>query len=144
MVFVDPSNAAKAVEASGQLEAGGRSLRMRLYYDRIPFDRPTGAKKVKCGDVIDTEPHAECWFCLANPQVEKHMIVDIGDLLYTAVPKGGLVPQHLLLVPIAHVPSLAYANSDTRREARLTIEKLRSAFHKEVTSARYKYSRNSR
>ncbi|KAL8450780.1 hypothetical protein Emag_003068 [Eimeria magna] len=130
VVYVEPADAVKAAAATGQLEGGGRSLRLQLYFDKIPFDRPTGAKRVKGGEVINTEPHADCWFCLANPQVEKHMIVDIGDLVYSAIPKGGLVPQHLLLIPIAHLPSLAYADEATCREASLTIAKLRGAFHK--------------
>ncbi|KAL8454581.1 hypothetical protein Emed_000302 [Eimeria media] len=130
VVYVEPEDAAKAAAASGQLEGGGRPLGLRLYFDKIPFDRPTGAKRVKGGEVINTEPHADCWFCLANPQVEKHMIVDIGDLVYSAIPKGGLVPQHLLLIPIAHLPSLAYADEATCREASLTIARLRGAFRK--------------
>ncbi|KAL8272676.1 hypothetical protein Esti_003380 [Eimeria stiedai] len=130
VVYVEPEDAAKAAEASGQLEGGGRPLRLRLHFDKIPFDQPMRAKRVKGGEVINTEPHADCWFCLANPQVEKHMIVDIGDLVYSAIPKGGLVPQHLLLVPIAHVPSLAYADEATCREASLTIARLRGAFRK--------------
>ncbi|XP_026194561.1 uncharacterized protein LOC34618588 [Cyclospora cayetanensis] len=131
VVFTSPQDAAKAAAASGQLEGGRRTLRMRLYYDRIPFDRPTGAKRVHCGDVIATEPHADCWFCLASPQVEKHMIVDIKDRLYMAVPKGGLTPYHLLLIPIAHLPSLAYADADTRREAAAIVAATRKAFHQQ-------------
>ena len=132
VVYVDPKCAAKATEASGQLEGGGRPLRLRLYYDKIPFDRPAGEKRVKCSDVIATEPHADCWFCLANPQVEKHMIVDIADRLYSAVPKGGLTSLHMLLIPIAHLPSLAYADADTRREAAELVAAARKAFHKQV------------
>lgn len=132
VVYFDPKDAASATEASGQLEGGGRSLRLRLYYDKIPFDRPTGAKSIKCGSVIATEPHADCWFCLANPQVEKHMIVDIADRMYTAVPKGGLTPLHMLLIPIAHLPSLAYADAETRREAAALIRAARTAFHQQA------------
>ncbi|CDJ62065.1 CWF19-like protein 1, related [Eimeria necatrix] len=131
VVYFDPKDAASATEASGQLEGGGRPLRLRLYYDKIPFDRPTGAKSIKCGSVIATEPHADCWFCLANPQVEKHMIVDIADRMYTAVPKGGLTPLHMLLIPIAHLPSLAYADAETRREAAALIRAARSAFRQQ-------------
>lgn len=58
----------------------------------------------------------QCWFCLSNPQLEKHLVVTIGEECYMALPKGQvpvssdastLVPGggHVLLVPIAHVPS---------------------------------------
>lgn len=133
VVYVHPESALKAVEASGQLESGGRSLRLRLHFEKIPFDRPTGAKRIKCGDVIDTQPHADCWFCLANPQAEKHMVVHVGETLYTAVPKGGLNEKHILIVPIAHVPSMAYAEMDTAKEAASLIEQIRKAYHKEVS-----------
>ncbi|WFD31738.1 hypothetical protein MSPP1_002777 [Malassezia sp. CBS 17886] len=57
-----------------------------------------------------------CWFCLSNPNVEKHLIVAIGEECYVALPKGqvpvssderALVPGggHALIVPIAHVAS---------------------------------------
>lgn len=59
---------------------------------------------------------ATCWFCLSNPQVTKHLIVSIGSETYVSLPKGQLpdprsgspVPGggHVLIVPIAHYPSL--------------------------------------
>lgn len=57
-----------------------------------------------------------CWFCLSNPQVAKHLIASIGSETYLTLPKGQLpdttkncpVPGggHVLLIPIAHYPSL--------------------------------------
>ncbi|EGG00284.1 uncharacterized protein MELLADRAFT_118092 [Melampsora larici-populina 98AG31] len=57
-----------------------------------------------------------CWFCLSNPQVTKHLIVSIGSETYVSLPKGQLpdtksgcpVPGggHVLIIPIAHYPSL--------------------------------------
>ncbi|KAG0149016.1 hypothetical protein CROQUDRAFT_59804 [Cronartium quercuum f. sp. fusiforme G11] len=57
-----------------------------------------------------------CWFCLSNPQVAKHLIASIGSETYLSLPKGQLpdtklgcpVPGggHVLLIPIAHYPSL--------------------------------------
>ncbi|PVV02061.1 hypothetical protein BB560_001256 [Smittium megazygosporum] len=32
----------------------------------------------------------ECWFCLSNPDIQKHLIADIGENLYLVLPKGGL------------------------------------------------------
>ncbi|CDZ96519.1 Uncharacterized conserved protein [Phaffia rhodozyma] len=35
---------------------------------------------------------AECWFCLSNPKVTKHLIVSIGTETYVTLPKGQLPP----------------------------------------------------
>lgn len=48
---------------------------------------------------------SECWFCLASPQVEKHLIISIGDHSYLAMAKGGLAEDHLLILPIEHLRS---------------------------------------
>ena len=69
----------------------------------------------------------QCWFCLSNPAVEKHLIVAVGMECYVALPKGQLpvssdehtlVPGggHVLIVPIMHTPSLyASASSEAVR-----------------------------
>ncbi|KAJ3039402.1 hypothetical protein HDV00_012278 [Rhizophlyctis rosea] len=48
-----------------------------------------------------------CWFCLSNPDLEKHLIISIGSEVYVALAKGGLLDWggHVLIVPIAHYPS---------------------------------------
>ncbi|KAB0804662.1 hypothetical protein PPYR_01632 [Photinus pyralis] len=45
---------------------------------------------------------SKCWFCLASPSVEKHLVVAVGNSVYLAVAKGGLVDQHLLICPVEH------------------------------------------
>ena len=65
-----------------------------------------------------SKPRGPCWFCLGSPQVEKHLIVSIGNHVstlllsmlynpslpqsYLALPKGGLVKEHVLVLPIGH------------------------------------------
>lgn len=44
----------------------------------------------------------KCWFCLASPNVEKHLVISVGDVAYLALAKGGLVNEHLLILPIEH------------------------------------------
>ena len=39
---------------------------------------------------------------LSSPEVEKHLVVSIGDHAYLALPKGPLNEDHLLVLPIAH------------------------------------------
>ncbi|MFN9940786.1 MAG: hypothetical protein ACK56I_15045 [bacterium] len=45
-------------------------------------------------------PAGPCWFCLSSPQVEKHLIVSVGEHVYLALPKGGLTSQHVMILPI--------------------------------------------
>lgn len=54
----------------------------------------------------------ECWFCLSNPAVTKHLIVSIGSETYLTFPKGPLLPTpaagevgvpgggHVLIIPV--------------------------------------------
>lgn len=46
----------------------------------------------------------ECWFCLSSPNVESHLIISIGEFYYCALPKGPLVQDHVLVIPIEHAP----------------------------------------
>jgi hypothetical protein len=46
---------------------------------------------------------SDCWFCLANPTVRKHLIIHVGEFVYVALARGGLSDDHLLIVPIEHV-----------------------------------------
>jgi hypothetical protein len=72
----------------------------------------------------------ECWFCLSNPTLAKHLIVTIGEECYLTFPKGKLVPTrnfgehedadicnvpgggHVLIVPIAHCMTLDTISSE--------------------------------
>ncbi|KAL5201133.1 hypothetical protein ABZP36_035487 [Zizania latifolia] len=64
------------------------------------------------GAVRDIKPHSErrrvessCWFCLSSPDVESHLVISIGDGYYCALPKGPLVPNHVLVIPVEHCSS---------------------------------------
>ncbi|KAL8498124.1 hypothetical protein ACS0TY_021451 [Phlomoides rotata] len=47
----------------------------------------------------------ECWFCLSSPSVESHLITSIGEFCYCALAKGPLVEDHVLLIPVEHLPN---------------------------------------
>jgi Protein similar to CwfJ C-terminus 1 len=75
----------------------------------------------------------ECWFCLSNPDLAKHLIVSIATECYLTLPKGQLIPTHsmsnypaahvprvpggghVLIVPIAHFPTLNSLPDEMRR-----------------------------
>jgi len=58
----------------------------------------------------------ECWFCLSSPNFAKHLIVAVGDECYLTLPKGELVPHHVLVVPIEHVSSFENLSKEARDE----------------------------
>lgn len=66
-----------------------------------------------------------CWFCLASPEVEKHMVITLGDHAYLALAKGGLVDDHLLLLPIGHIQCMAEAGPELKDEVERYKEALR-------------------
>ncbi|XP_057969244.1 zinc finger CCCH domain-containing protein 64 isoform X2 [Malania oleifera] len=47
----------------------------------------------------------KCWFCLSSPNVESHLIISIGESFYCALAKGPLVQDHVLIVPVEHLPN---------------------------------------
>jgi Diadenosine tetraphosphate (Ap4A) hydrolase and other HIT family hydrolases len=44
----------------------------------------------------------DCWFCLASPTCEKHLIVSVLDYCYITMPKGPVNQNHALIVPVNH------------------------------------------
>uniref|UniRef100_W5NK96 CWF19-like protein 1 n=1 Tax=Lepisosteus oculatus TaxID=7918 RepID=W5NK96_LEPOC len=67
-----------------------------------------------------------CWFCLASPEVEKHLVVSIGTHCYVALAKGGLTPDHVLILPIGHYQSVVDLSSEVVEE----LEKYKTALKK--------------
>lgn len=72
----------------------------------------------------------ECWFCLATPSVERHLIVSIGQEAYLAMPKGAISLDHVLIVPIAHEASSMKLSASCWRE----IDQFKSQLHKYFAS----------
>jgi hypothetical protein len=89
--------------------------------DRRSSDKHSNqSRRVPHGDVGPDE----CWFCLSNPSIAKHLLVAVGGECYLTFPKGQLVPTHnteqrdnernfkvpggghVLIVPIAHFATL--------------------------------------
>ncbi|XP_041833103.1 CWF19-like protein 1 isoform X2 [Melanotaenia boesemani] len=69
------------------------------------------------------QPSGPCWFCLASPQVEKHLVISIGTHCYLALAKGALTPRHMLILPIGHYQSVVELGSEVVEE----MEKYKSA-----------------
>ncbi|THH19473.1 hypothetical protein EW146_g1707 [Bondarzewia mesenterica] len=89
----------------------------------------------------------ECWFCLSNPRLAKHLIVAIGGECYLTLPKGQLIPTHdaegykdkgaeiptvpggghVLIVPIAHFATLSSIPQDLREPVMQEVNKYKAA-----------------
>lgn len=48
------------------------------------------------------DTRTDCWFCLASPTCETHLIIGVYNKWYAAMPKGPVHPGHVLLVPVTH------------------------------------------
>jgi len=102
VTFSSPEEAEAAVELSDLLECGNRKLSIQL-------SRPKagGPPRKKREIQIVVEPHAEYWFCLVNPKVEKHMIVCATTEVYVATARGPVNPSNVLVLPVKHAPCYA-------------------------------------
>nr|XP_020468951.1 CWF19-like protein 1 isoform X2 [Monopterus albus] len=74
------------------------------------------------------QPSGPCWFCLASPQVEKHLVFSIGTHCYLALAKGGLTPRHVLILPIGHYQSVVELSSEVVEEMEKYKAALRSFY----------------
>ena len=48
------------------------------------------------------DSRTDCWFCLASPTCEKHLIISVLEEVYITLPKGGVNEYHSLIVPVEH------------------------------------------
>ena len=84
-----------------------------------------------------------CWFCLSNPDLEKHLLIHLGEDVYVALAKGGLIEDggHLLIIPMGHYQNLRSikhpeeAEAQTASDTYVEIEKYKK-FIKDAFSTR--------
>ncbi|XP_072022054.1 CWF19-like protein 1 [Amphiura filiformis] len=93
--------------------------------------RGRGHKRSHEGQRMPPKPTGPCWFCLASPQVEKHLVVSVGTTTYLALAKGGLVPDHVLITPIGHYQSTVDLPQDVISELEQYKTALRKLFKSE-------------
>ncbi|KAK7040914.1 hypothetical protein VNI00_009510 [Paramarasmius palmivorus] len=96
-------------------------------------------RRGKRGPPKEIDP-SECWFCLSNPNLAKHLIVSLGSDCYVTLPKGQIVPTqsfadhvdvpgggHVLIVPIDHHPTYSTIPPDIASSILDETEKYKSA-----------------
>ena len=68
----------------------------------------------------------DCWFCLASPTCEKHLIVSVHDECYIAMPKGPVHPEgHVLIIPVTHSSKGSLVDRSVAAEMEELKQKLR-------------------
>lgn len=72
-----------------------------------------GNEKKRPRQVFDQE---KCWFCLSSPNVEKHLVITVGENFYMALPKGPINENHVLLLSINHIQCSALLSNESWEE----------------------------
>ncbi|CAM9934677.1 unnamed protein product [Ectocarpus sp. 13 AM-2016] len=83
---------------------------------------PGAGKSGSGGGPHEADPRQECWFCLASPQLEDHLVCSVADEIYLAQPKASkryscLVPGHVLIVPVSHQQRYSELSAEGAKEA---------------------------
>lgn len=103
----------------------------QFFYDLTPVadkskKRHTKDEREKPSKRKQPVPQGPCWFCLASPEVEKHLVISIGECFYLALAKGALTCDHVLILPIGHHQSTIEMDQEALEE----LEKFKEALQK--------------
>ncbi|KAL7472403.1 hypothetical protein ACHAXS_012810 [Conticribra weissflogii] len=71
------------------------------------------------------DSRTDCWFCLASPTCEKHLIIAVYQECYITMPKGAVNQYHSLIVPVEHGGDGALVNRKIAPEIESVKSKLR-------------------
>ncbi|KAH9276476.1 hypothetical protein BASA83_001175 [Batrachochytrium salamandrivorans] len=77
---------------------------------------------------LSNRDDSQCWFCTSNEKLETHLILAVLEKSYISIAKGGLVPGHILVVPITHFTStqaMHHADDEHEVDARETLAEMR-------------------
>jgi hypothetical protein len=126
VTFSAPEEAEAACGLNGMLEtAPGRKISIELAKQR------QGGPRKKRDIQIVIEPHPDCWFCLANPKAEKHMIVTASPMAYIAGARGPVNDAHVLVLPVKHAPCYAACPPDLQKVLDVNVAAIRKMCIKE-------------
>ena len=105
--FITPEGAVEAMEKS-------TSTPMLLQGQDVSMGWARGKSADK--PIASSSHSADCWFCLASPSIKLHLIASVSDLAYVALPRGGIVDYHCLLIPVDCVPSRIHLSAAAKNE----------------------------
>ncbi|KAF0309639.1 CWF19-like protein 1 [Amphibalanus amphitrite] len=116
-----------SAEEMASAAAGADDAAKQYFYATDGRGEPA-AKRRRQQPRADRPPPTPCWFCLASPEVEKHLVVNVGDKCYLALAKGGLVPDHVLILPVEHVRASTEADDELWEEIGAYKQRLQQLF----------------
>ncbi|CAG9799531.1 unnamed protein product [Chironomus riparius] len=58
----------------------------------------------------------KCWFCLQSPDIDKHLIISIGEHFYLALAKSPVNDYHVLIIPISHIQAVSHLTDELFQE----------------------------
>ncbi|KAL7295493.1 hypothetical protein TKK_0011141 [Trichogramma kaykai] len=94
----------------------------QFFYDMESNDK----KKLKRRKVeFDKD---KCWFCLDSKICSKHLIISTGNDIYLTLPRGGIVEDHFLLVPIGHHQASSVISDSARKELQAYKEAIKKYY----------------
>ncbi|TGZ76393.1 hypothetical protein EX30DRAFT_324740 [Ascodesmis nigricans] len=104
----------------------------------IPHNQHHGKRPKRHTEKRPPPGPAQCFFCLSNPNLEKHLIVSIGTDAYLTTAKGPLTSPatnpaalpfsaHILIIPLAHTPTLDMLDSEDRESTVKEMRRYRDA-----------------
>lgn len=81
---------------------------------------------------------AQCWFCLSNPELAKHLIVSIAEELYVSIAKGTLIDPfsnsclvpgggNILILTINHYNTFSQIPSQAQEKVNQELQKYKKA-----------------
>ncbi|XP_013361667.1 PREDICTED: CWF19-like protein 1 isoform X4 [Chinchilla lanigera] len=126
----------KSASTGKQIPAPEEQSTCQFFFD---LNEKEGRKRSSAGRDSKASPHPKqprkppqppgpCWFCLASPEVEKHLVVNIGTHCYLALAKGGLSDDHVLILPIGHYQSVVELSAEVVEEVEKYKATLRCFF----------------
>ncbi|KAH8065392.1 DNA binding protein [Aureococcus anophagefferens] len=127
--FADFGARDDAAKALDRLLGGPRDRRRRLTVDWGTATAPANAAPQRYPD----DARRECWFCLASPGCETHLVAAVRAAL-VCQPKGPS-SAHALVVPIAHASTRAGLEPAVRDEMDATADGLAATFRAKLAGA---------
>lgn len=70
----------------------------------------------------------KCWFCLQSPDIEKHLIISIGEHFYLALAKNPVSNFHVLIIPISHIQASSHLTDELFQELEIFKKSLKKFY----------------
>ena len=101
-----------------------------------------GSHRSKKRQKKDRYLRMDCWYCVASPSCEKHLIASVNDYSYLSLPKGGINARHVQIIPIDHEIAFAALSTESVMEVAKYKSALTRFFNEKYNSVPLFFERN--